>query len=104
MAYEYDPLSECRAAIGVTEDAFDGQIQLAIAAARQKMQLGGVSETKANDNTDSLVMVAIICYVKGTVGNDNPDAPRYLESFESRVTQMKCTDAYTKEATDEQVA
>lgn len=98
MTYERDALSECRAALGVTDTYFDGQITLAIAAARVKMQLGGVSATKAEDDSDPLVMVAIIAYVKGTVGNDNPDAERYLESFESMVTQMKLTDAYSKEA------
>ena len=98
MAFELDALAECRAALGITDTYFDGQINLAIAAARIKMQLGGVSEAKANDDTDPLVMVAIIAYVKGTVGNDNPDAERYLNSFESMVTQMKSTDAYRLEA------
>ena len=97
MTYELNALSECRAALGVTDDYFDSQIRLAIAAARVKMQLGGVSVTKSNDSSDPLVMVAIIAYVKGTVGNDNPDAERYLESFESMVTQMKLTDSYSKE-------
>lgn len=101
MAFELDVLAEARAALGVTDTYFDGQINLAIAAARQKMQLGGVSAEKANDDEDPLVVVAIIAYVKGTVGNDNPDAERYLESFESMVTQMKCTDAYRSGAQSE---
>lgn len=94
---EHVALAECRAALGVTDNYFDGQINLAIAAARVKMQLGGITEAKANDETDPLVMVAIISYVKGTVGNDNPDAERYLSSFESMVTQMKLNDSYCKE-------
>lgn len=97
MADELNALTECRAALGITDTYFDAQISLAIAAARVKMQLGGVSATKAADDSDPLVMVAIIAYVKGTVGNDNPDAERYLESFESMVTQMKLTDSYSKE-------
>lgn len=98
MAFGYDVLAECRAALGVTDTYFDGQISLEIAAARIKMQLGGVSEAKANDDTDPMVVVAIVSYVKGMVGNDNPDAERYLSSFESMVTQMKSTDAYRLEA------
>jgi len=94
---EHVALAECRAALGVTDNYFDGQINLAIAAARVKMRLGGITEAKANDETDPLVMVAIISYVKGTVGNDNPDAERYLSSFESMVTQMKLNDSYCKE-------
>ena len=97
MANTRDALEECRAALGVTDRYFDGQIKLAIEAARVKMQLGGVSAAKSADDSDPLVMVAIIAYVKGTVGNDNPDAERYLESFESMVTQMKLTDSYSKE-------
>lgn len=97
----YDALTECRAALGVTDDYFDGQIALNIAAARVKMQLGGVSVAKSNDDSDPLVMVAIIAYVKATTGNDNPDAERYLETFESMVTQMKLTDSYAKEAASE---
>lgn len=97
----YDALTECRAALGVTDSYFDGQIELNIAAARQKMQLGGVSATKASDDEDPMVLVAIIAYVKGTTGNDNPDAERYLASFESMVTQMKLTDTYSKEAEGE---
>ena len=92
-----DALSECRAALGITDTYFDEQIELSVAAARAKMRLGGVSATKSNDDADPLVMIAIIAYVKGTIGNDNPDADRYLESFESMVTQMKLTDAYAKE-------
>lgn len=97
MANTREALEECRAALGVTDRYFDGQIKLAIEAARVKMQLGGVSAAKSADDSDPLVMVAIIAYVKGTVGNDNPDAERYLESFESMVTQMKLTDSYSKE-------
>ena len=97
----YDVLAECRAALGITDTYYDGQISLEIAAARIKMQLGGVSEAKANDDSDPMVVVAIISYVKGMIGNDNPDAERYLESFESMVTQMKSTDAYRLEASVE---
>ena len=88
-------LEAARAALGVTDTYFDMEIELAIAAAQIKMQLGGVSQSAAEDTDDALVRVAIIAFVKGTVGNDNPDAERYLESFESMVTQMKLTTRYT---------
>ena len=66
------------------------------------MQLSGVSQSAAEDTDDALVRVAIIAFVKGTVGNDNPDAERYLESFESMVTQMKLTTRYAQEATEDE--
>ena len=87
-------LEACRAALGVTDTYFDGEISLNIAAAKVKMQLGGVRKSKAEDDSDELVRVAIIAYVKGMVGNDNPDMERYLNIFESMVTQMKMTDEY----------
>ena len=87
-------LDACRAALGVTDTYFDDEISLNIAAARLKMRNGGVLESKAYDDSDELVRVAIIAFVKGMVGNDNPDAERYLESFESIVCQMKLTREY----------
>ena len=95
-------LEAARAALGVTDTNFDTEIELAIAAAQIKMQLGGVATSAAENTADALVRVAIIAFVKGTVGNDNPDAERYLESFESMVTQMKLTARYAQEATDDE--
>ena len=91
-------LVACRDALGVTSDYYDDEISLAIEAAKLKMTLGGVSEGKAQDDSDPLVRVAIIAFVKATVGNDNPDAQRYMESFESYVTHMKLTRRYTQES------
>lgn len=82
-------LEECRAALGLTDGYFDDQIALLIEAARAKMVRGGVPEEKAQDDGDALVIVCIICFVKANIGNDNPDAPRYMESFESMVSQLK---------------
>lgn len=94
-------LDACRAALGVTDSYFDDEISLNIAAARIKMRNGGVLEEKTNDDSDELVRVAIIAFVKGMVGNDNPDAERYLECFEGMVCQMKLTREYGQVMADE---
>ena len=94
-------LDACRAALGVTDTYFDDEISLNIAAARIKMRNGGVLEEKTLDDTDELVRVAIIAYVKGMVGNDNPDTERYLECFEGMVCQMKLTREYGQVMADE---
>ena len=104
MYEELTVLEAARAALGVTDTYYDMDIELAIEAAKIKMQLAGVSEACATDTGDPLVRVAIIAFVKGTVGNDNPDAERYLESFESMVTQMKLTRRYTQEVEHGEVA
>lgn len=82
-------LDECRAALGLTDAYFDEQIKLLISAARAKMVRGGVPDDKAADDSDALVIVCITCFVKAMIGNDNPDAGRYMESFESMVSQLK---------------
>ena len=95
-------LEACRDALGVTSSRFDEEISLSIAAAKLKMEISGVHQQWADDDADPLVRVAIIAFVKGSVGNDNPDAQRFMESFESFVTHMKLTCKYTqpKEASD----
>jgi len=89
MAYERDALSECRAALGLTDGYFDDQIALLIEAARAKMVRGGVPEEKAQDDGDALVIVCITCFVKAMIGNDNPDAEKYMASFDSMVSLLK---------------
>lgn len=82
-------LEECRAALGLTDGYFDDQIALLIEAARVKMIRGGVPEATANDDTNALVIVCIICFVKAMIGNDNPDAEKYMASFDSMVSLLK---------------
>lgn len=94
-------LEACRGALGVTDTHYDSEIEDAIAAAQIKMQIGGVRKAKAEDTSDALVRMAIKTYVCGTVGLDNPDAERYLASFESMVTQMKMTSDYGDYGGDE---
>lgn len=82
-------LEECRAALGLTDGYFDDQIALLIEAARAKMVRGGVPEEKAQDDGDALVIVCITCFVKAMIGNDNPDAEKYMASFDSMVSLLK---------------
>lgn len=93
-------LEACRAALGVTDTYFDAEIELAIAAAQVKMALSGVSESAAQDTDDALVRIAIIAFVKATVGNDNPDAERYMASFDDLCIHMKLTARYAGEVAD----
>lgn len=82
-------LEECRAALGLTDGYFDDQIALLIEAARKAMWRGGVGEDKANDDSDPMVIVCITCFVKAMIGNDNPDAEKYMASFDSMVSLLK---------------
>lgn len=82
-------LESCRSALRLLGSRdFDEEILDLIEAARAKMRAGGVRAEVASDDADPLVRVAIKCYVKGAFGMDNPDAERYMASFESMVAQM----------------
>lgn len=90
-----DMLARARSALrlgGCTD--FDQEISDLIDAARAKMRAGGVSLAASEDDDMPLTRTAIIAYVKGGFGLDNPDAERYMESFESMVSQLKCTSEY----------
>ena len=96
MASTPDILQFCKLALRITSDAYDDEIETLIAAARLKMQVGGVLATKAADDTNALVRWAIATYVRANFGLDNQDSEKLGESFESYVTQLKGTQEYGK--------
>jgi uncharacterized phage protein (predicted DNA packaging) len=76
-------LEDVRAAMRISEGttAFDGELTDLIAAARADLQLSGVSEAKAEDDTDPLIKRAITVYVKWQFGFDNPDVDRLERAY-----------------------
>lgn len=94
MASTSTILEYCKLTLRISSSAYDEQIQTLIEAARLKMQAGGVLASKAADDADPLVRLAIATFVCSTFGLDNPDAERLGISFESIVTQLKGTSEY----------
>lgn len=96
-------LDACRAALRIPEFCvdFDEEIADAIEAARAELVAGGVSPEKANDDDDGRVRLAIKVYVKATFGMDNPDADRFMKSFDCMLTSMSGDSAYRAEPSDE---
>lgn len=89
-------LDACRAALRIPAfvNDYDEEITDVIEAARSEMVAGGVSEAKANDYSDGRVRLAIKVYVKANFGMDNPDAERFMKSFETMLTSMSGDSAY----------
>lgn len=89
-------LDACRAALRIPAfcNDFDEEIADVIDAARAELVAGGVSEAKANDDSDGRVRLAIKVYVKANFGMDNPDAERFMKSFETMLTSMSGDSAY----------
>ena len=55
---------------------------------------GGVADAKAHDDSDGRVRLAIKVYVKANFGMDNPDAERFMKTFETMLTSMSGDSAY----------
>ena len=89
-------LDACRAALripGFVND-YDEEISDVIEAARAELVAGGVSEAKANDDSDGRVRLAIKVYVKANFGMDNPDSEKLMRSFDCMLTSMSGDSAY----------
>jgi uncharacterized phage protein (predicted DNA packaging) len=69
--------------ISQVNTAFDGEITGLIDAARGDLILAGISEARANDETDALATRAVILYAKAYFGFDNPDQERNVKAYTS---------------------
>lgn len=89
-------LDACRVALRIPAfvNDYDEEISDVIEAARSELVAGGVSDDKANDDSDGRVRLAIKVYVKANFGMDNPDAEKFMRSFETMLTSMSGDSAY----------
>lgn len=96
-------LDACRAALRIPEfcNDYDDEIADVIEAARAELVAGGVLPEKANDDYDGRIRLAIKVYVKANFGMDNPDADRFMKSFECMLTSMSGDSIYRAEPRDE---
>ena len=96
MAEKEQMLDACRDALRIPADVtdYDDEIADLIDAARAAMGGGGVSVDKSQDDSDGTVRLAIKVFCKANFGMDNPDADRYMHTFEELVTLMHGTSAY----------
>ena len=84
--------------ISINNTAFDSEITDLIAAARADLRLSGILESKVNDATDPLIKRAIMVYVKGNFGWNNPDAEKLQQSYAMIKGHLALSQEYTKEA------
>lgn len=64
--------------IALTSTAFDDEVTDLIDASESDLRLSGVYFT---ESTNPLIKRAIITYCKANFGYDNPDADRFLNSY-----------------------
>lgn len=96
MAEKEQMLDACRDALRIPADVtdYDDEIADLIDAARAAMRAGGVSVDKYQDDSDGTVRLAIKVFCKANFGMDNPDADRYMHTFDELVTLMHGTSDY----------
>lgn len=93
MAEKEQMLDACRGALRIPADVtdYDDEIADLIDAARAAMRAGGVSVDKSQDDSDGTVRLATKVFCKANFGMDNPDADRYMHTFDELVTLMHGT-------------
>lgn len=89
-------LDAARAALRISAEnkEFDAEIKTLIDAAKRRMALAGVSSDVIDDDTDPLVRLGAIVYVRANFGLDNPEAERLGQSFEDILCQMALSGHY----------
>ena len=95
-----DMLVACRTALRITSTDYDDEISTLVAAAKADLKRGGVLLAKVDD-TDPMIRVAIICYVKSAFGLDNDEADRYAAAYQSMLSALKLSADYGQALTAE---
>ena len=83
-----------RERLRITIDKFDGEINSLAEAAKTELTIAGVSEEKVNNEKDSMIVEAIVAYVKANFGYDSPDADSFRNIFELYKKRLTLSSAY----------
>ena len=75
-------LEDVKLSLRISNTAYDVEISDLIESARSDLILSGVTDTKANSDTDALIKRAILVYVKANFGWANVDAERLQRSYD----------------------
>lgn len=95
-----DILPAVRTSLRITSTDYDDEISTLVAAAKADLKRGGVLLAKVDD-TDPMIRVAIICYVKSAFGIDNDEAERYAAAYQSMLSALKLSADYGQALTAE---
>jgi hypothetical protein len=83
-------LETVKTALRVKGGALDVEITGLIAACKKDLAVSGIVKT---NETDALISRAIVLYCKAHFGYDNPDAERFLKSYDL----LKCSLVFSGE-------
>lgn len=84
--------------VKTTDTGIDSEIRGLIAAAASDLMSTGISVDLQNEaSLDPLVKLAIIVHAKAQFGFDNPDAIRFMESYDSIKHKLMNAEEYRNE-------
>lgn len=75
-------LNKVKLALRISNSAYDEEITDLIRACKKELELAGIASSNISD-TDEMIIQTVINYCKAYFGYDNPDADRYIKSYES---------------------
>ena len=82
-------VDDVKAALRVSSDAYDSEVEGLIAAAKRDLDRVGVPDSMTKDGSeDALVKMAVVLYCKARFGYDNSEAGRFEESYRQTVCDM----------------
>lgn len=89
---------KCKTALRINHTVLDGEINDQIATARLEMVRVGISSSKANDDSDALIVSAIKTYVLSRMANSEEDREGYEKSWLYQLDNLRKSRAYNTEA------
>lgn len=90
-------IDDVKAALRISSNttAFDAEISDLISSAKADLERLGVDAEKLEDSDmPALVKRAIVTYCKGHFGYDNPEADRFLSSYDMMRQELSLSSGY----------
>lgn len=89
-----------KTALRISHTKLDSEIADNIATARAEMVRLGITESKAEDDTDPLIVTAIKTYVLSVMASSDENRKGYDESWKYQLDCLSKTSAYITETSD----
>lgn len=90
-------LEKIKLALRISHSYLDDDIADSIKSARAEMIRSGISESKANDEEDSLIISAIKTYCLFVYSSDNSRIEGFRQSWEYQLENLRKSSGYMRE-------
>jgi hypothetical protein len=90
-------LETVKTALRISNTRYDTEIIGLIDACKIDLGLAGVGKT---DETDALIVRAVILYCKASFGYDNPESEKFQKSYDLLKCSLSLAGDYSEETTD----